>query len=237
MSKLIGISSWNGIRFGRVSDELNYDFARGIEKVGGIPVVFPVLNDEEAIDSFLDYIDGLMLIGGEDISPFIYGEEPVRELHTINPERDRAETYFLRGAYERKLPVLAVCRGMQLANAVFGGTLYQDIYSQREKVLVHSPKIDGFEINYHTIDIDEGSLLYEIYGSQALVNSFHHQAIRELGAGFVVTARAKDGIVEAMERLDDWPFLGVQFHPEFMTHNDKFTEIFRRFVESIEGRA
>ncbi|MDO5689758.1 MAG: gamma-glutamyl-gamma-aminobutyrate hydrolase family protein [Tissierellia bacterium] len=231
MSKVIGIISWNTLRWGRLFDELNYNFVRGVEAAGGLPVLFPVLNDTEAIDAFLDYVDALLIIGGEDIAPFAYGEEPHQKLHAINIERDGAETKIIRGAYQKKLPLLAVCRGMQLANVVFGGSLYQDIYSQREGLLVHSPRDKGFEVNYHTIEIEKGTFLHELYGETTVVNSFHHQAIKDLGEGFCVVARSKDGIIEAVGRTDDWPYMGVQFHPEFMKHNDRFIEIFRRLVE------
>lgn len=130
--------------------------------------------------------------------------------------------------------MLAVCRGLQLTNVVFGGTLYQDIYSQLKDVLVHSPKIDDFQENFHTIEIEKDSYLHEFYGDTAIVNSFHHQAIKDLAEGFKVVARSKDGIIEAVETMDDHLFMGIQFHPEFLHHSELNQGLFNYFVKKVE---
>lgn len=234
MKTKIGIISWDAVRYGRKSHELNYLFSLGLERAGAIPVVYPVLNNHRLIDAFLDFVDGLVMIGGEDVTPFHYGEEPIRELGTIHFERDATEINAIKGAFKRKLPMLAVCRGLQLANVVKGGTLYQDIYTQLEDVLVHSPKIEDFQENFHTIKFEEDSLLYEFYGKSAVVNTFHHQAIKDLADGFKVVARSEDGIIEAVETTDNHMFMGIQFHPEFLHHSELNQGLFNYFVKKVE---
>lgn len=234
MKKKIGIISWDSIRHGRKSNELNYLFSLGLERAGAIPVVYPVLNNNEMTERFLDFVDAIVMIGGEDVTPFYYKEEPIRELGTIHFERDATELKIIKGAFERKMPMLAVCRGLQLTNVVFGGTLYQDIYSQLKDVLVHSPKIDDFQENFHTIEIEKDSYLHDYYGDTAIVNSFHHQAIKDLAEGFKVVARSKDGIIEAVETIDDHLFMGIQFHPEFLHHSELNQGLFNYFVKRVE---
>lgn len=230
--KKIGILCWEEERFGRRLIEVNDLFVQGIEKAGAMPICFPSITDEDLVKPFLSKVDGVVMTGGKDISPFLYGEEPIRELMEIQPKRDASELNFIREIFEEKIPLLAVCRGMQLVNVFKGGKLYQDIYSQRENSLVHSPKIEGYQENFHTIDIKEGSRLYDCIGDSVIVNSFHHQSIKQIGKDLEIVARAKDGIIEGIESKDpDHLFLGIQFHPEFYYHSNKFDRIFEYFVK------
>lgn len=234
MTKVIGISSWTEKYDDRIYHEINMNFAIQIEKAGGIPMFLPVVNDVEMIEMYLKILDGMVLIGGEDVVPFSYGEEPTEHLQNINFERDQAETVIFRKAMEMGIPVLGICRGMQLANVAMGGTLYQDIDSQVTDSLVHvSRERKEFQVSYHSIHIEKDSILNAIYGDSLVVNSFHHQSLKDMGENLRVTAVAADGIVEAVENIEGTPFLGLQFHPEFPEHNSEFPSIFEYYVQEM----
>lgn len=194
-----------------------------ILKAGGIPFIIPPFDDDNILINTLDNIDGLLLTGGGDINPLFLKEEPVKELHSINPHRDRQELLLARLAANRQIPVLGICRGIQVMNAALGGSLYQDIYSQAEgKLIKHSQDLDRAYAS-HTVRIEEDSLLAKIMGQTTLpVNSFHHQAVKEPAPGFRVSARATDGIIEAIESKEYKSMLGVQWHPEcFILNGDE----------------
>lgn len=194
-----------------------------VVKAGGIPLVIPPFEDTDILLSLLDGIDGLLLTGGADINPLFLNEEPVRELHGINPYRDRQELLLARLAANRQIPILGICRGIQVMNAAFGGTLYQDIYTQAEGVHIkHSQDMDRAFAS-HTVRIEPDSLLARIMQTEVLpVNSFHHQAAAEPAPGFRVSARAADGVVEAIESTEYKSMIGVQWHPEcFILNGDK----------------
>ena len=194
-----------------------------ILKAGGIPFIIPPFDDDNILINTLDNIDGLLLTGGGDINPLFLKEEPVKELHSINPRRDRQELLLARLAANRQIPVLGICRGIQVLNAALGGSLYQDIYSQAEgKLIKHSQDLDRAYAS-HTVRIEEDSLLAKIMGQTTLpVNSFHHQAVKEPAPGFRVSARATDGIIEAIESKEYKSMLGVQWHPEcFILNGDE----------------
>lgn len=194
-----------------------------ILKAGGIPFIIPPFDDGNILINLLDNIDGLLLTGGGDINPLFLKEEPVKELHSINPRRDRQELLLARLAANRQIPVLGICRGIQVLNAALGGSLYQDIYSQAEgKLIKHSQDLDRAYAS-HTVRIEEDSLLAKIMGQTTLpVNSFHHQAVKEPAPGFRVSARATDGIIEAIESKEYKSMLGVQWHPEcFILNGDE----------------
>ena len=194
-----------------------------ILKAGCIPFIIPPFDDDNILINTLDNIDGLLLTGGGDINPLFLKEEPVKELHSINPYRDRQELLLARLAANRQIPVLGICRGIQVMNAALGGSLYQDIYSQEEgKLIKHSQDLDRAYAS-HTVRIEEDSLLAKIMGQTTLpVNSFHHQAVKEPAPGFRVSARATDGIIEAIESKEYKSMLGVQWHPEcFILNGDE----------------
>ena len=192
-----------------------------IYKAGGIPMVIPPFDDDNLLLGILDKLDGILLTGGADINPLFLKEEPVRELHNINAKRDSQELLLTRLAANRQIPVLGICRGIQVMNAAFDGLLYQDIYSQMEgKLIKHSQDLDR-GVASHTVHIEKDSLLHQIMQTEILaVNSFHHQAVKEAAPGFKVSARATDGVIEAIESTEYKSMLGVQWHPECFILND-----------------
>ena len=234
--KKIGILFWDEFRDGYQSHEINKTFIQAIENARGLAIGIPSVMYEKEMDEYLAYVDGIVLTGGQDISPFLYGEEPLKETKDLNLKRDRSESAFIKKAFERKIPMLTVCRGMQLANVCFGGSLYQDIEKQRLGSLTHFQEPDpgqDFRHNYHTIEIEENSHLYKCLGSDHIVNSYHHQAIKDLANIFKVTARSKDRLIEAIETKDDHFFIGIQFHPEFLEDSENFQGIFNYFIGGI----
>lgn len=192
-------------------------YCTSILKAGGVPFIIPPYEEEGALLNTLEHVDGILLTGGGDINPLFLGEEPVDELHSINYRRDRQELLLTRLAADRQIPVLGICRGIQIMMAALGGKLYQDIYSQTEnKLIKHDQALDR-SFPSHTVSIDADSTLYKIFQTDKLpVNSFHHQAVKEVAPGFRVCARATDGIVEAVESTEYKSMIGVQWHPECM---------------------
>lgn len=184
-------------------------------KAGGIPFIIPPFEDEDVLVKLLDEIDGILLTGGADINPLFLHEEPIKELHGINPHRDRQELLLTRLAANRQLPLLGICRGMQVMNAALGGVLYQDIHVQMEGVRIkHSQDLER-SFASHTVKIEPDTLLEKILQADSVaVNSFHHQAVKEPAPGFKVSARAADGVIEAIESCAYKSMLGVQWHPE-----------------------
>ena len=190
-------------------------YYQSILKAGGTPFIIPCYDDADTLINTLEKLDGILLTGGADINPLFLGEEPVKELHGINPRRDRQELLLTRLAADRQIPILGICRGIQIMNAAFGGPLYQDIHSQMEGIRIkHSQELDRSYAS-HTVTIEKDTLLHNLFKADTIaVNSFHHQAVKEAAPGFRVCARATDGVIEAMESTEYKSMLGVQWHPE-----------------------
>jgi putative glutamine amidotransferase len=210
------------------------DYIESIVRAGAIPLLLPILSNTEALRLQIEAVDALVLAGGQDVQPQRYNEEPSPFLETICPERDAYEIAALNFALAQQKPVFGICRGMQLINVAFGGSLYQDIAQQCPDRLQHSQKAIREEAS-HTVTLESDSWLSSIMKKETLpTNSFHHQAIKELAAGFRVSARAQDGIIEAIEKRDQGFIVGVQWHPEMMseTHLDMQT-LFTAFCNQM----
>jgi putative glutamine amidotransferase len=203
--------SWDGApRTG-----VNAPYVRAVLAAGGLPILLvPELSVEQTIDLFND-CDALLLTGGEDVDPARYGAKPHPRLGTVDRRRDDNELALVVEARARDLPILAICRGIQLLNVAFGGTLVQDLADQRPGPIVHDQS-GSRSARTHAIEIVEGSRLGVILGALALeANSLHHQAVDRVGDGLVITARAPDGTVEGLESADAETWLvAVQWHPE-----------------------
>ena len=198
--------------------KLGQGYYKSVVAAGGVPLIIPPVADKDVVLNSLDHIDALILSGGGDYNPLWAGEEPSPLLHNINRERDLPELLITRLAYNRQIPMLGICRGIQTLAMALGGKVAQDISEVRgEKLEVsvkHSQDADRSEPT-HSITIEPNSVLHCLYGSEVLnVNSFHHQAVRETGEKFRVIAKSPDGIVEAMESTEYKSILGVQWHPE-----------------------
>jgi microsomal dipeptidase-like Zn-dependent dipeptidase/gamma-glutamyl-gamma-aminobutyrate hydrolase PuuD len=192
--------------------KLGRGYYQSVVAAGGVPVVIPPVADKHVVINTLEHVDALILSGGGDINPLWAGEEPSPKLHGINQERDLPELLVARLAYNRQIPMLGICRGIQTLATAFGGKVAQDISDVA--TIKHSQDADRSEPT-HTVIVDEESQLFDIYKSAKLmVNSFHHQAVAEAGDKFKVVAKSPDGIIEAMESSEFKSILGVQWHPE-----------------------
>ena len=192
--------------------KLGRGYYQSVVAAGGVPVVIPPVADKHVVINTLEHVDALILSGGGDINPLWAGEAPSPKLHGINQERDLPELLIARLAYNRQIPMLGICRGIQTLATAFGGKVAQDISDVA--TIKHSQDADRSEPT-HTVIVDEESQLFDIYKSAKLmVNSFHHQAVAEAGDKFKVVAKSPDGIIEAMESGEFKSILGVQWHPE-----------------------
>jgi len=211
---------------GQERSGVNANYVRSVLAAGGLPVIIvPDIGREEAIELFGD-CDALLLTGGEDVDPARYGAEPHPALGTIDARRDENELALITEARARDLPILGICRGIQVLNVAFGGTLIQDLPSQRPGAIDHDPPM-GRDVRSHPVTVTEISRLADILGEIELqANSFHHQAIDLLGEGLVATALAPDGVVEGVESVDahDW-IVAVQWHPEELAHQPEASDM------------
>jgi putative glutamine amidotransferase len=232
MSKLIAISATADAT--RIRLSLNY--ARSLEGAGLIPLVVPPLTDPTTAGAILDSAGGLLLTGGEDVDPARFGAAAHPRLGAVNPQRDATELALIEAARTRRVPILAICRGIQILNVEYGGTLYQDLPSQRPSAVEHDSTGDR-HTRTHEVSITAGSRLAAATGASTMaVNSYHHQAVDRCGAGVHVTAVASDGVIEAVEADDpSWWVLCVQWHPEDLTTDVRSWDrgIFKAFADAI----
>jgi putative glutamine amidotransferase len=199
-------------------------YPEAIERAGGIPVIVPLLRPD-AIDALLDRVDGVCLPGGPDVHPTVYRAEPHSELGPTEPRVDAVELALVRAADRRKLPILGICRGMQLLNVARGGTLHQHLPDVVGVGIEHRQPDHG-SIPTHRIETASHSRLRAALGGPTLeVNSFHHQAVEKLGKGLVATAWAQDGTIEAIENPSDRLVIGVQWHAEGLLAHDPLFEL------------
>jgi putative glutamine amidotransferase len=220
----------------RVELVLGVRYAAAVEAAGGVPVVIPPMA-EDAIGPLLDRLDGVCLSGGPDIDPVGYGERPHPSLGPTEIDLDRFEIAVARLADDRGLPLLGICRGAQALNVARGGTLHQHVPDLAGVSLNHRQTAPG-ERPAHSVAIEPGSLLARTLGRRvARVNSFHHQAVKRLGRGLRVVARAPDGVVEGIEASDGRFVLGVQWHAECLIERATQLKLFRGLVAAAETEA
>jgi gamma-glutamyl-gamma-aminobutyrate hydrolase PuuD len=211
---LIGISCSHPEDFSSV----RMSYTESVIKSGGMPVLIPVMQDEKVLDAIVSLLDGLILTGGEDIHPNYYNEDPIEQLGNVNAVRDRYDLALIRLAALRNLPTLGICRGEQLINVAFGGTLYQDLPTQYKDTSIEHQQKEPSSVSTHTVHVFPNSMVADVTGCLNLqTNSHHHQAIKEVAPGFRITALSDDGVIEAIESCNNLPVWGVQFHPEALT--------------------
>jgi putative glutamine amidotransferase len=210
-------------------------FAETVREAGGIPLVIPMGEPEEA-EYYAELCDGIIFTGGEDISPIAYGEEPHPDVKKVNKHRDDFEIELVKKAREKEKAIFATCRGFHLLNVSYGGTIIQDIRSEFKDSINHFQVSSTRTEPSHTVNINEKSKLYKIISEKEVgVNSFHHQAIGKVGKGLRVAAQAEDGVIEALELEDDGAtfLLGTQWHPEELRHeNENMMAIITTFIEA-----
>ncbi|MBO1757173.1 gamma-glutamyl-gamma-aminobutyrate hydrolase family protein [Dermacoccus nishinomiyaensis] len=217
---------------------VNEDYSRSITQAGGIPIMLPPSTDHSTLPQQLALLDGLLLAGGSDVDPLLYGQPAKQECQTTSPIRDAYEIEALRLARENRLPVLGICRGMQLINVALGGSLFQDLRyagTDQQHMAMGNPASP-----LHHISVEERSFLHDAWGvTKAAVNSFHHQALDAVADALRVVARADDGLVEAVQHADDaWCLAAVQWHPEMMSGADvRSQQVFTWFVDAVTADA
>jgi len=238
MTPRIGISTFVDPQPRASYCSLSEHYSRSVRLGGGLPFPIPQADDAGFAGRYVERIDGLLLSGGKDVDPALYGEEPIPGIGVFDAARDEWELALFKAAMARGIPILGICRGCQFVNAAMGGSLFQDLAAQRPGTKAHSP--EGFPVDrlYHSANLVAGSLLRGIFGCERLrVNSFHHQAVKELAPGLEASAFAADGVLEGFESSDKTRFLvGVQFHPESLTQRfPQFVALFAAFVEACGG--
>jgi putative glutamine amidotransferase len=235
----IGVTGITRMVSGVERTGVNASYVQAVVRSGGVPLILSPLLGTAHNAPLLDAIDGLLLSGGEDVAPERYGAAAHPALGSVDPVRDAFELELFSAARARNIPTLAICRGIQLANVALGGSLWQDIPSERPGALAHT-QAGGRGDRTHAVTIVPGSCLAGALGTTRLdVNSFHHQSIRDLAPGLVVSASAPDGEVEGVESMpgDPW-LLAVQWHPEEF-HGDISAPdqgLFRVLVQAAEAR-
>lgn len=232
MKPVIGITSFTEPTPQKRRVNVSFHYIESIEMAGGIPIVIPECRHLDTVHAYLERIDALIISGGVDVSPYLYGENPIKEVTFFSVERDRFEIALVKGAIERNIPIFGICRGVQIINVALGGTLYQDISAQTGSVYGHMP--EGMPVNqlYHKVELQDNSLIRSLFKDKSfLINSFHHQAIKELGEGLKATAFSDDGIIEAIELEDNRSVYGVQWHPEDLTRSyPEFRALFDHLI-------
>lgn len=198
---------------------VNEDYVDSVIQNGGVPYIIPFNEDPDVIRTQVTNIDGLILSGGHDVDPRLYGEESLAKIGEIWPQRDTFDLSLLKEAEKSHKPVLGICRGAQLINVVHGGSLYQDI-SYRDQLTFKHNQEHNPEIETQTVALTQGSYLAKLFKKKQIsVNSFHHQLIKKVGQNLKAVARAKDGVIEAVEDKQGM-IIGVQWHPEMLHHSD-----------------
>lgn len=204
---------------------------------GAVPLVVPFI-DHADIPRIISMCDGLLMTGGADVDPALYGEETEPFCAAIQKDRDAADLALFKEAVKQKKPIMCICRGLQIANVYFGGSLYQDIKIQLGDMINHPNYVDWRNEKAHKVEVEEGTPLFELFGEKEFyVNSLHHQGIKTLGKGVVPMAKAEDGLVESWYYSGDCWIRAYQWHPEMQTDNSHNIKIFEDFIKTCAENA
>lgn len=231
--KMIGISGNRKFLDGFNRDYVFDHYAACIEKIGAAPVILPITTDKKVAEAYVERIDALIMTGGVDVNPFLYGEEIAPETEVPFTDRDTFDILLIEAALNKDIPILGICRGMQILNVYLGGSLYQDLRYYGDTKIQHVQRASHHE-PVHYVEIVKDSTLHTLIGDRRKVNSVHHQAVRTLGKGLVASATSpSDGIIEAYEAADGRRILGIQWHPEMMfaSGNMEMENIFRFLLD------
>ncbi len=215
---------------------LNHSYLDTIRHFDAIPLILPVEGTREELETLIDMCDGVLLTGGDDIDPKLYGEEILNDTVSLTPDRDKGEAVICDLAVERDLPMFGICRGIQMMNVYFGGSLYQDIPAQIETEVKHS-MVAPFHRCCHDVVVEKDSPLHKLVGRDVIgVNSHHHQAVKAVAPGFIAMGHCPDdGVIEAICNPDKKFVWGVQWHPERVWDiEDASTKVFEAFVEACK---
>lgn len=231
--KVVGISSNLVFENDGTYSKVAQNYIDSIYDAGALAIILPISTDKDVIKSYVNKIDGLLLSGGYDINPLLYNQNPHRLLNDTLPIRDEFELSLLNETCKQGKPVLGICRGLQLINIGFGGTLYQDISLAPFETLKHNQDTKGF-ISTQIIDLF-GILKDTLQKDNILINSLHHQAIDKLAKGFIPVAYSKDGIIEAIFFSNEnlW-LLGIQWNPEIIMNDINSRKIFKLFIDQLK---
>jgi putative glutamine amidotransferase len=235
-SRLVG-GAWGLYSPGHFMDYTFAEYSQAVLAVGGAPLLIPAAQNQESIESILDRLAGLILSGGPDVNPRFYGEQPLEGLGEVDEGLDLMELEVARAAVSRDIPILAICRGIQVLNVSQGGTLHQDIGRQVSGPISHGQKADKGVLT-HTVRITQESRLFTIVESEEIwVNSKHHQAVKTVAPDLTISARASDGIIEAVEHPAKRFVLGVQWHPEGTWEHDPHSRsLFGALIQAASPR-
>lgn len=217
---------------------ISTDYSESVILAGGIPFIIPTTDNKEIIKEQLTILDGLIISGGADINPLLYGEDFKIGITPISPERDIYEMLILEEFIKTQKPILGICRGHQLLNVFFKGTLHQDIERYFKSTIKHNQDLYP-DIPAHKVKIiDEDNFLYNLFGEELYTNSFHHQIINRIGNELSVIAKSEDGAIEAIQLKTHYFLYGIQWHPEMMSSrgNKKMLKIFEEFINKSKNR-
>lgn len=226
----IDSGSWVGLK--RIS--LVDKYVSSIELAGGLPIIIPLVEDIENITYLLDLCNGILISGGNDIHPIFFNDQPHKNIGDVNFKIDKFQIDLTKLALERNLNFFGICKGLQILNVACGGNIYQDLSEVHKETIVHQQKCDYNEL-WHKVKFNNNSILFNLFGKEIWVNSYHHQAIKNLGENLKVTSTSYDGIIESVEMVDKDFVVGVQFHPELMVGSQyDMLKLFKEFVDKCK---